>query len=328
MRSKPIIIGCAFTGARFNISASDSAVRAKYMPLSPQQNIAEAIQVYQLGARYMHFHARNPNTGEQFADSRWYQEVCQGMRQHLPMAVISFGSSRHGREVLQAIQDRGEIARSCGLEAKPDYFTNFAAVEIAMFDSRDNRDLSDNLHPRNIQQHYRTVVHRMNELLVCQEVEITTYPKSLAALEKIKDNPNLGLLYPLNMVILLGFSSLLPISKQAYDEVVERSSKLLEGRVGTITIGSVIRPHESTELDPSEVLDWCLQDDRVSAFRTGIEDSPALGGIQKTNPELVEYAVKHCQEKGVPIQTDSTEVRKTMHLLPKALPNMSEHALA
>jgi hypothetical protein len=79
-------------------------------------------------------------------------------------------------------------------------------------------------------------------------------------------------------------------------------------------LGAVIRPHESHDLDPTDVLDWVLEDDRVSVFRTGIEDSPALRGVHKTNAELVAHAVEHVQKRGVSILTDPAQVRETMRL--------------
>lgn len=117
MRKTPIAVSVALTGARYCSRKSSGEQVASHMPLSPTENLKDSDACADAGAQYQHFHPRNDKTGEQYADPDWYNAVAHGFRSRQPKGILSFGSSRKGAEVCEAIQTYGESARSVGLLA-------------------------------------------------------------------------------------------------------------------------------------------------------------------------------------------------------------------
>lgn len=203
MRKTPIAISVALTGARYSPSRySELGKLAEHMPVSPAENLVDANLCDQEGATYFHFHARNIETGRQFASCHWYDSVANGMRVQVPDALLSFGSSRKGAEVKQAISRHGESARSIGLMARPDAFTNFADIELAAYENEGRHFTSSRLTQSCIKEFYQQTTRAMEELKIVQEVEITTLPKSFKVLESLRKEFNHK--SKLHIVILLG----------------------------------------------------------------------------------------------------------------------------
>src|SRR2546423_672935 len=108
----PLIIAVAMTGAKFTPAHHketgdpilDSILRGDYIPTDPDELAREVRSLHALGVRYFHIHARNPRTREQSCDEQLYRTLGQSLRNWNPKIILSYGGSRNGREILDAIQ--------------------------------------------------------------------------------------------------------------------------------------------------------------------------------------------------------------------------------
>lgn len=114
-----VIIGSAVTGAKFTprnhrptrsatIDAAASGVMIKHRL---RDVVDESKRLSDLGCRYWHYHARNPETNEQTTDNQMYRMVSTAVQNYDNSVVISFAASRNGDEVKQSIKERGEWER-------------------------------------------------------------------------------------------------------------------------------------------------------------------------------------------------------------------------
>ncbi|MEU6862342.1 hypothetical protein ABZ924_03525 [Streptomyces sp. NPDC046876] len=116
---KSLILGCASTGAKFtpgNHRATgdvllDQISTGTTIKNSPLALIAEAEALYGMGCRYYHYHARNPRTHEQSTSNDIYQQISRPLQRRCKEMLISFGASRNGPEVREAIARFGEWER-------------------------------------------------------------------------------------------------------------------------------------------------------------------------------------------------------------------------
>ena len=118
-REKSLILGCASTGAKFTPDNHlttgdelfDKICTGTTIKTSHQELVTEAKKLYEIGCRYYHYHARNPETHEQTTDNRIYQSVSRSVQSQCKDVLISFGASRNGGEVQQNIRHFGEWER-------------------------------------------------------------------------------------------------------------------------------------------------------------------------------------------------------------------------
>lgn len=104
-RTKPLILSTALTGVRFSPWRKDedgndipisNTKLARNMPVTPEEIESDASSCYFHGARFIHVHARNPKTGEQFADLGYYKNITKRIRKECPGSIISYPTSRKG----------------------------------------------------------------------------------------------------------------------------------------------------------------------------------------------------------------------------------------
>ncbi len=89
---KTLILGCASTGAKFtlrNHAATgdrllEQHLHRRHHPHRPGELLDEARQLYEMGCRYYHHHARNPLTQEQTTDNDIYQAVSRALQNRFP----------------------------------------------------------------------------------------------------------------------------------------------------------------------------------------------------------------------------------------------------
>ena len=70
MKQAKVIINCAVTGSVHVPSMSE------YLPITPEQIAAEAIEAAAAGATTVHLHVRDPKTGQPSSDMGLFREVC------------------------------------------------------------------------------------------------------------------------------------------------------------------------------------------------------------------------------------------------------------
>jgi beta-keto acid cleavage enzyme len=138
-----LMIGPALTGAKFtpanHISTGDPVfdpiLRGDCIPVHSGALLGEIRSLYSMGARYFHVHARNPQTREQTCNPQIYCELGRTLRNWNPEIILSFGGSRNGREIAQAIRQGTEWSRMVHAahprhEGGGDFVTIQAAAEL------------------------------------------------------------------------------------------------------------------------------------------------------------------------------------------------------
>lgn len=141
--TKMLVLGVARTGAKFTpYNHKDIGDRVKdainsgdLIPVTPDAVKREIACLYKQGVRYFHEHARNPESQEQSCDLNTYRFFSDLVTNQAPKALLSFGGSRNGPEIAQAIKAGGEVARiaQAGLardRGGADFVTTQAAIEL------------------------------------------------------------------------------------------------------------------------------------------------------------------------------------------------------
>ena len=114
-----MILGSAVTGAKFtprnHQPSRDPVIDAAASGMTIKHRLTdvtdEAKRLADLGCRYWHYHARNPKTNEQTTSNSIYQSVSNSVQEYDGAVIISFGASRNGPEVKEAIRHLGEWER-------------------------------------------------------------------------------------------------------------------------------------------------------------------------------------------------------------------------
>ncbi len=352
----PIAISLALTGARYSPWLKTNGISklpepdfyAEHMPITPEEVARDVERASREGAIFFHAHARNPETGAQYADLSWYRQTAKLVREINPEYILSFPTSRK-MEVGKQIDDELHAShklqgnppgqhdrayhelkvRGVAVEALPDTLTTFTVPEVKILgkpkDSRGVEDVPGWNEPAVMKLYYHGLIQRTMELGVMQEIEITTMGQ-FDVLKRMAKSGEYHLDAPVHFVLLLGFSNGLPISKETYEQALKNIEDLRRGinQPTVITVGAVIRPKESSESpvnpltqgqhDYHEVMDWVVDDPRIDIFRVGLEDTPKCYGWQWKNHELVEYAVDFFLNRGRDILTDPAILRNHMGL--------------
>lgn len=254
--------------------------------------------------------------------------------------MVETARRRHGG--LASVEDmvEGELARAIGIHSGPDTVTSFTAPEIlAARRALPTAGIDASLasysphvrwkDPLVVRGYYRRLRALANRLRVRQELEITT-AEAFPVIEDIASDPSLGIDHRLHVVFLFGFSARLPIVRTTYERALDWVEQLRHttGADARISVGAVIPPHraarhpgvpapgasESAGNDYQQVLSWVLEDDRVNAFRVGLEDTPVLYGEHRSNAWLVRHVRMLTEAAGVAIETDVPAVRTRLGL--------------
>lgn len=190
---KSLILGCASTGAKFtprnHLPGGDPVIDAvctgKMIKTSAQDLLDEAAALYKRGCRYYHLHARNPRTNEQTTRNDVYRTISRDIQQHCPSTLISFGASRNGCEVQDAVQQKGEWERvsQCSLSLKDGgahFVTIQAAVELQIICDLERRGFALNEKTIGSKEFQRTIrQHRPSTEAV--DIDLATHSTARGA---------------------------------------------------------------------------------------------------------------------------------------------------
>ncbi len=105
----PLIINACLTGM------VPTKISTRYVPISVDEIVEDAISVYDAGARIVHLHARDAS-GKPTYEARYYEEMITAIRRERPELVCCVSTS--GRD-FQQIEQRSEVLHLTG-NAKPD----------------------------------------------------------------------------------------------------------------------------------------------------------------------------------------------------------------
>ena len=111
---KPLIINCCLTGGVH--SKSDNP----YLPVTPEEIIRDAIEVWNLGASIVHVHARDSEGNPTF-DPEVYKRIVYGIRENTDLIVNVSTSARSGNSKEQ---------RAAGLLLDRDYRPDMASLTV------------------------------------------------------------------------------------------------------------------------------------------------------------------------------------------------------
>ena len=87
-----------------------------YIPVSPQEIIADVREACEIGISSVHLHARDPKTGDPVWEKKYFEEIILGIREFAPELVISVTTS--GR-IYNSFDKRSDVLMLSG-KAKPD----------------------------------------------------------------------------------------------------------------------------------------------------------------------------------------------------------------
>jgi hypothetical protein len=346
-----IVLSLATTGPSYSPNSFPS------IPTEIDDVLLDTNRAYDLGFRFFHHHARNPETGLQFSNLKYNEILFRETKRNNPGALVGGATSRKGEVELQIDQRARHLRKRCGgqisladlarievavraaaVEARPDRITTFTPTELKLTNCISEEDLAETAkgyseltrrewsNPEVMRQYYRALRSRCVELGVAEELELTT-DLAFPVIERIADDPTLGLPRNLFVLFLFGYSSRLPINRSCFDRALAWVDSL-ESRAGIrihVTVGAAIPPHLAVETerrrnqalpqgkhDIREVFEWVAESKRVDSFRVGLEDVPVMWGRPTNNIELAIHARELCSEFGIEVAINPDEVRRLL----------------
>ncbi|WP_129781804.1 BKACE family enzyme [Peristeroidobacter soli] len=99
--SQPVIITCAVTGGA-------PIVEKNRVPVTPQEIADSALEAWRAGAAIVHIHVRDPNTGQQSNEFRYYEDVVNRIRRSGSDVLINLTTGFGGRYIPN-LEDRDRI---------------------------------------------------------------------------------------------------------------------------------------------------------------------------------------------------------------------------
>jgi uncharacterized protein (DUF849 family) len=119
------IFTAALTGAVHTPSMSP------YLPLTPEQLIEEAVQVYEAGGAVAHIHIRDPQTGIPSADQDIYRQIAQEVKRRCDIVICFTTGGRLG----ESVENRVRVASNLQPEMTS---LNAGSLNFALFHIMDN----------------------------------------------------------------------------------------------------------------------------------------------------------------------------------------------
>jgi 3-keto-5-aminohexanoate cleavage enzyme len=85
-----VIVTCAITGGA-------SPAGNPYLPKTPAEQVASAVEAVGAGASVIHIHGRNPETGMPDSDARFIGEAVAGIRKQCPDVIVNVSTGGSGK---------------------------------------------------------------------------------------------------------------------------------------------------------------------------------------------------------------------------------------
>lgn len=270
----PVIITVAITGA-VPTKADNPAV-----PVTPDEQVASAIECFHAGATVCHVHVRDQDQRPS-SDPARYAAVRDGIHETCPDMVVQMSTGGRGRSY--------EERFSC-LELRPEMAS--LATGSVNFPDRiyDNPpDLVENS------------AGRMKDLGIKPEIEVFDLAMLYAAADLLRRNL---LVPPPHVQLIMGIKNALPPRESVADFFVAELDQVMPGATWTFA---------ATGRHQLEANRWALA--RGGHLRTGLEDNIYFekGRLAASNAELVARAAALCAEYGRHPATPA-ETREMLHL--------------
>lgn len=255
----PAIITAAITGA-VPTKADNPAV-----PVTPEEQIASAIECFEAGATVCHLHVRDADQRPS-ADPGRYAAVRDGLRDACPEMVVQMSTGARGRSQ--------EERFSC-LELRPEMAS--LATGSVNFPDR----IYDN--PPGLVE---WAARRMKELGVRPEIEVFDFAMLYAAADLMRREL---LVPPVHVQLVMGIKNALPARESLVDSFVPELADVLPGASWTCAATGRFQLAANR---------WSLA--RGGHVRTGLEDNIYFerGRLASSNAELVSRVAGLCAEYG------------------------------
>jgi len=269
-----LIITAAITGSRITREATP------YIPLTPEEIAASAIECWKAGASVVHIHVRDPNTGLGTQDIELFRRVVEPLREQTDLILCITTSGIPGRNL--AIEER-----LLPLDLKP---------ELGSYDAG-SINLGGSVFI-NTPEFLQAAAVRMRELGVKPELEIFDVGMMVTCLRMRKEG---YLTDPLHFQFVLGTPWGIPASPKSLlhllDYLPERSTWSVIG------IGKAHLPISMMGL----ILGGHI--------RVGMEDNIyyTRGELATSNAQFVERIVRIAEDYGREVATPE-DARKILHL--------------
>ncbi|MGW4840739.1 3-keto-5-aminohexanoate cleavage protein [Streptomyces globisporus] len=294
--NQDVIITCALTGA------GDTVGRSPYVPVTPEQIAASAVEAAGAGAAVVHIHVREPETGAPSRDPRLYREVVERVRETGTDVVINLTAGMGGDLVIDPEAPLRQLPGTdlvSGLDRLPhveELLPDICTLDCGSLNFGDGSNLYVSTPDM-----LRTGAKRIQELGVRPELEIFDtgqlwFAKQLLA-EGLLDDPTV---FQLCMGI--------PWGAPADPGVLQSMVNMLPrgAQWASFALGRMQMP-------------WVAQSILLGGHvRVGLEDNLYLGkGVKATNGQLVERAVRITESLGSRVATPD-EAREKLGLRPRA----------
>ena len=270
----PAIIAVAITGS-VPMKKDNPA-----LPVTPEEQIASAVEAYKAGATIVHVHVRDENE-KPTSDIERYRIVHDGIREAAPDMIVQLSTGGRGRTPEE---------RFWCLDLNPEmasFATGSVNFPTAVYDNA----------PQLIDQQ----AERMMRLGVKPEIEIFDFAMLYATVELLKH----GLLKPPPHVqLVMGIKNCLPARERIFDFFLSELAEFIPE--ATWTCAALGR----FQLDANR---WSLS--RGGHVRTGLEDNIYFeaGRLARSNAELVARLADLCSEYDRHPAT-AAEARELLHL--------------
>ena len=275
MKNTPLIITAAITGAELDKN------KTKYLPITENEQIEEALKCFESGASIIHLHVRNEK-GEPSQDPNRFRKVIEGIRKHSSGIIqISTGGSVH-----DSFEDRLAPLFLKG-KAKPE----MASLNMGSINFGDS--VFTNL-PHQIEEFLEVMhEHKIKPEFEIYDTGMLEYALNLQSSKKISDRPHFQ--------FVMGTPYGIGASAENLAFLVQ---KLPLGATWTVAgIGRHQLPMMTLALAMG------------GHVRVGFEDNVYYrkGELAKSNAEFVERAVRFAKELDRPLATPE-EVRGILSL--------------
>ncbi|NKQ52302.1 3-keto-5-aminohexanoate cleavage protein [Amycolatopsis sp. K13G38] len=272
--SEPAIITVAITGAV--PTTKDNAA----VPVTPEQQVASAVEAFRAGATVCHVHVRDEHERPS-SDPQRYEAVRAGIQRECPEMVVQFSTGARGRSIEE---------RFACLELRPE-MASFATGSVNF--------------PNQIYENPPAVVEDIAPRFVALGIRPEIEVFDLAMLYKAADLVHREQLAPAPHVqLVMGIKNALPPRESLVEFFAAEVAELIPGATwGCMATGRF-------QLAANR---WALA--RGGHVRTGLEDNLYYdkGRLAASNAELVARAAGLCAEYGRH-PASPAETRRLLHV--------------
>ncbi|KAL9644938.1 hypothetical protein ABK040_004432 [Willaertia magna] len=282
-KHKPVLITAALTG--------DVPTKNRHMkvPITPEEIIEDACEVFDAGARMIHVHVRDEN-GKPTCKYEYYEKVLEGVRKDCPEMVVQFSTGNYAPNLEERI-------KCFQLEKKPE-MGSWTPGSVNFLPSRKGSDIYWNTN-----EDLEAIIKVFKENGVRPDVALF----DVSMLYRTHMLYKLGWIQaPVRLMFVFGGYMALPPRESLIKFLVSECSSLFgEGNWSWCGVG-VGWNHSALQR---------LTLENEGHPRTGFEDSFLIKRkvIAKNNKQLVEHLVELCNEYERPIATPE-EARKLLGL--------------